>query len=63
MDPGEHQHTGVFTVGGVGGAAEEARQGGGDAVAHQGAVEAGIFDEVIAHGGGDGGHVADVFHH
>ena len=63
VHPGEHQHAGVLTVGGVGRAAEQAGQGGGDAVADEGAVQAGVFDEVLAHGGGDGGHIADVLHH
>ena len=32
IDPAEHQHAGVLAIGGVGGAAEHACQGGGDAV-------------------------------
>ena len=67
-DPGivnlaEGQHTGVFAVGGVGRAAEHTRHRGGQTVAQQGAVQTGILDEVLAGGGGDGGDVADVFHH
>ena len=60
---GEDQHTGILAVGGVGGAAEDGGQGGGDAVADEGAVQAGLLNEVLPHGGGDGGHVADVLHH
>ena len=63
VDPGEDQHAGILAVGGVGRAAEQAGQGGGDAVADEGAVEAGILDEIFAHGGGDGGHVPDMLHH
>ena len=60
---GEHQHAGVLAVSGVGGAAEQTGQRGGDAVADEGAVEAGVLQKVLAHSGGDGGHIADVFHH
>ena len=63
MDAGQHQHTGVLAIGGVGRAAEHGGQGGRDAVADQGAVQAGVLDEVLANGGGDGGHIADVLHH
>ena len=57
------QHAGVLAVGGVGRAAEHTSEGGGKTVAQQGAVQAGILDEVLAGGGGDGGDVADVLHH
>ena len=63
MDLGQDQDAGILAIRGVGGAAEHAGQGGGDAVAHQGAVQAGLLNEVLPHGGGDGGHVADVLHH
>ena len=63
VDPGEHQHAGVLTVSGVGGATEEARQRGGNAVADQRPVKARVLDEVLTHGGGDGGHIANVLHH
>ena len=63
VDAGEDQHAGVLAVSGVGGAAEQTGQGRGDAVTDQGAVQAGVLDEVLPHGSGDGGHVADVLHH
>ena len=63
MDVGQHQHAGVLAIGGVGGAAEHGGQRGGQTVAHQGAVQAGVLKEVALSGGGDGGHIADVLHH
>ena len=63
VDAAQSQHAGVLTVGGVGGAAEHTGEGGGKTVAQQGTVQAGILDEVLAGGGGDGGHVTDVLHH
>ena len=63
VDLGKSQHAGVFAVGGVGGAAEHTGKGGCQTVARQGAVQAGIGDEVIAGGGGNGGDIADVLHH
>ena len=67
-DPGivylaQSQHAGVFTVGSVGGAAHEGGDGGGQTVTQQGAVQTGIGDEILAGGGGDGGHIADMLHH
>ncbi len=63
VDLGEGEHAGVLTIGGVGGAAEEAGERGGETVADERAVQARVFDEVAAGGGGDGGDVADVLHH
>ena len=63
IDAAQGQHAGVLAVGSVGRAAEHTGHGGGQAVAQQGAVQAGVFDEVLAGGGGDGGDVADVLHH
>ena len=63
VDPGEYQHSGIFAVGSVGGTAEQTCKRGGDAVSDEGTVQAGIFNEVLAHRGGDGRHVADVLHH
>ena len=60
---GQLQHAGVLAVSGVGGAAEEAGERGGKAVAQQSALKAGIFDEVALGGGGDGRDIADVLHH
>ena len=63
VDLGQGQHAGVFTVGGVGGAAQQAGHAGGQTVTQQGAVQAGVTDEVLAGGGADGSDVADVLHH
>ena len=63
IDLGQGQHTGVLTVGGVGRGAEEGGHGGSQAVAHEGAVEARLNQEVPFHGGGDGADIADVLHH
>ena len=60
---GQLQHAGVLAVSGVGGAAEEAGERGGKAVAQQSALKAGILDEVALGGGGDGRDIADVLHH
>ena len=57
------QHAGVFTVGGVGGSAEEGGQGGGQTVAYQSPVEAGILNKVLADGGRNGADVAYMLHH
>ena len=63
IDLGEREDAGVFAVGRVGGRAEQGREGGGQAVAHQSAVQARVFDVVAVAGGGDRGHVADVLDH
>ena len=63
IDLGQGQNAGVFAVGGVGGTAQQAGHGGCQAVAHQGAVQAGVTDIVAAGGGADGGNIADVLHH
>ena len=63
IDAAEGQNAGVFAVGRVGGRAEEGCQRGRKTVAHQGAVQAGIFNVVAVAGGGDRGHVADVLDH
>ena len=63
VDLAQSQHAGVLTVGGVGGGAEDRGQGGGQTVAQQSAVEAGVLEVVALTGGGDGAHVADVLHH
>ena len=63
VDLAQSQNAGILAVGGVGGAAEHTGQRGGQAVAQEGAVQAGVCDEVRAGGGGDGGHIADVLHH
>ena len=63
VDAGQGEHAGVLTVGGVGRSAEEGSEGGGQAVAQQGAVEAGVDHEVLAAGGGDGADIADVLDH
>ena len=60
---GQGQDAGVLAVGGVGGAAQQAGHGSGQAVAQQGLVQARIADVVLAGGGGDGGDVADMLHH
>jgi len=57
------QNAGVFTIGGVGGSAEEGGHGGCQTVAYQSAVQAGILYEVLAHGGGDGADIANMLHH
>ena len=63
IDLGQREDAGVLAVGGVRRSAEEGSQSGREAVAHEGAVQARIFDEVLAHGGGDGADVADVLDH
>ena len=50
VDAGERQHAGVLAVGGVGRRAEQGRQRGGQTVAQQRAVEAGIDHIVFAAG-------------
>ncbi len=60
---GQRQNAGVLAVGGVGRRAEEGRDGRGQTVAQQGAVQARIGDEVFADGGGDGADIADVLDH
>ena len=63
IDAAEGQNAGVFAVGRVGRRAEEGSQRGRKTVAHQGAVQAGVVDVVVANGGADGGDVTDVLHH
>ena len=63
VDLGQREDAGVFTVGGVRGAAEECCQGGCQTVAEEGAVEAGVRHEVLADGGGYCADVADVLDH
>src|SRR5699024_273592 len=60
---GQSQNAGVFAVGGVGGTAEQTGHAGGKTIAQQGAVQAGVADEVFAHSGADGSHVAHMLHH
>ena len=63
VDLAEGQHAGVLAVGGVGRAAQQAGHAGSQAVAQQGAVQAGVVDIVVAHGSTDGGNVAHMLHH
>src|SRR5512133_883030 len=49
VDLGDGHDADVLAVGGVGGGAHQARQHVGDAVAQQGAVQAGILHQVLAH--------------
>ena len=59
---GNGQYTGVFTVSGVGRAAQEPGYHRGQTVAHQGTVQAGVFHKVLANYSAVSGDVADVFH-
>ena len=63
VDLAQCQHAGVLAVGGVGGAAQQTSHGGGQTIAHQGAVQAWVIDIVVANGGADGGNIANVLHH
>ena len=63
VDLAQCQHAGILAVGGVGGATQQAGHGGGQTIAHQGAVQAGVIDIVVADGGADGGDIANVLHH
>ena len=63
VDLAQCQHAGVLAVGGVGGAAQQTSHGSGQTIAHQGAVQAGVIDIVVADGGADGGNIANVLHH
>ncbi len=63
VDLAQGQHAGVLAVGGVGRAAQQASQRGGQTVAQQGAVQAGVIDIVVADGGADGGDIAHMLHH
>lgn len=63
VDTAQRENAGVLAVGGVGRAAQQAGHGGRKTVAHQGAVQAGVVDIVVADGGADGGDIADVLHH
>src|SRR5699024_7230851 len=63
VDLGQGQHAGVLAVGGVCRGPEERGKGGGQAVAHEGAVQSRLHQVVALHGGGDGAYVADVLHH
>ena len=63
VDAAQGQNAGVLAVGGVGRAAQQTGHGGGKAVTHQGAVQAGVVDIVVANGGTDGSDVADMLHH
>ena len=63
VDLAQGQHAGVLAVGGVGRAAQQAGHGGGQTVAQQGAVQAGVIDIVVADGGADGGDIAHMLHH
>lgn len=63
IDLAQGQHAGIFAIGGVGRGAEQGGDGGGQAVTHQGAVQAGVGHIILAHGGGNGAHIADMLHH
>ena len=63
VDLAQCQHAGVLAVGGVGGAAQQTSHGSGQTIAHQGAVQAGVIDIVVADGGADGGDIAHMLHH
>ena len=63
VDLAQGQHAGVLAVGGVGRAAQQAGHGGGQTVAQQGAVQAGVIDIVVADGSADGGDIAHMLHH
>ena len=63
VDAAQRENAGVLAVGGVGRAAQQAGHGGRKAVAHQGAVQAGVVDIVVADGGADGSDITDVLHH
>ena len=49
-DAGEVEDAGVLAIGGVGRGSEEAGNGGGKAVAGEGAVESGILEVVLSYG-------------
>ncbi|MNZ76880.1 hypothetical protein D3C78_954020 [compost metagenome] len=57
---GQHHRAGHFGIGGVGRAAEQASCGGGQAIAQQGAVQAGLLQVVAAGHAADRDHPADV---
>ena len=61
-DLGQSQNAGVLTVGGIGGAAEQSGNGGGQTVTNQGLVQTGVSNVVLANGGGDGAHIANMLH-
>ena len=63
VDAAQGQNTGVLTVGSIGGAAQQTCHGSGKAVAHQGAVQAGIIDIVVADRSADGSDIAHMLHH
>ena len=63
VDLGQSQHAGVLAVGGVGRSTEQGCDGRADTVADEGAVQTGIFNEVLADRGADGGDITDVLHH
>ena len=63
IDLAQCQHAGVLAVGGVSGTAQQTGHGSGQTIAHQGAVQAGVIDIVVADSGADGGDIANVLHH
>ena len=62
-DLGDVEHAGVFAVGRVGGSAEQGSDHRGETVTHQGAMQAGLFQEVLVGRGGNRADVADVLDH
>lgn len=63
VDLGQRQNAGVLTVGGVRRAADEAGKARGKTVADEGAVQAGVRQEVALAGRADRRDVADMLHH